>query len=405
MKPKVFSYPQLVKKLPLEVKTLFKVFGGEIRLVGGCVRDLFLNKEVNDFDFATKFLPEKIIKVLTENNIKAVPTGIRFGTITAVVNGKNFEITTLRKDGATDGRWCDPEFVDDYFLDATRRDFTINALYLDLEGALYDYCGGIADLKKQKVRFIGDSATRISEDFLRILRFFRFSCNYAKSLDAKGLKACIQQKENLKKLSRERIRAEFLKIISSQNKKNLFLIINILQSKKIAEEIFFSNLDIKALKRLLINEKKLGFAVSLNLKLATLFIEKNLNLRILAEEICATNLEKKYFQFLLVQQNQPANLNDLKQLLAFFSKDFVLDFYLLSLAKSSETIKIKTAKQNIKFLEQSNLLKFPLDGNDLLELGLENKQLGQALEKAKKFWAQNNFKSNKKELLDFLRSA
>lgn len=192
----------MLSSLPPEVKKIFKIFtkdGDEIRLVGGSVRDLLLNKKVKDFDFATKLLPEEVIKILEQNKLKAIPTGKKFGTITAVVNGKNFEITTLRKDSETDGRHCKPEFVDDYFLDAARRDFTVNALYLDSSGVIHDYFDGKSDLKNKKIKFIGDANRRIEEDFLRILRFFRFSCEYAEKLDVEGLKACVKQKKKSKK--------------------------------------------------------------------------------------------------------------------------------------------------------------------------------------------------------------
>ncbi len=238
MNPRSVLNSELIKKLPNEVKVLFEIFGDEIRLVGGSVRDLLLEKKVNDFDFATRLLPQETTKILEKNKIKAVPTGVKFGTITAVVNGKNFEITTLRKDSETDGRHCSPEFVDDYFLDAARRDFTINALYLDSAGLITDYFDGISDLENKKVKFIGDANKRIEEDFLRILRFFRFSNEYAQDLDIEGLAACVKQKENLKKLSRERIRAEFLKMLMSAKKENLTAVWRVLERQNIAAERF-----------------------------------------------------------------------------------------------------------------------------------------------------------------------
>ena len=160
-----FSYPNLIKNLPLEVQKIFEVFlrdkklgGDEIRLVGGCVRDMIAGLKVKDFDFATKFLPQQTMEILAQSNIHAVPTGIKFGTITAVINKQHFEITTLRKDSEHDGRHCEPEFIDDYFFDAARRDFTMNALYLDNQGVVHDYFDGILDLKANKVKFIGDAS-------------------------------------------------------------------------------------------------------------------------------------------------------------------------------------------------------------------------------------------------------
>ena len=230
--------------LPAEVKTIFKIFAqntkqdkDSIRLVGGCVRDLLLEKTVNDFDFATKLQPQEIIAILEKNQIKAIPTGIEFGTITAVVNHKNFEITTLRKDNEPDGRHLKAEFVNDYHLDAARRDFTINALYLDDQGEIYDYFNGLEDLENKKVRFIGDAKERITEDYLRILRFFRFSCFYSAEFDQEGLNACFQLKSNLQKLSSERVRAEIFKIFSCLNRNSLIKTLRTLNDSRITEEI------------------------------------------------------------------------------------------------------------------------------------------------------------------------
>ena len=389
MNPKTYSHPELLKKLPHEVKTLFKVFNDEIRLVGGSVRDLLLEKEVKDYDFATPFLPDQIIKILEKNKIKAVPTGIKFGTITAVVNRKNFEITTLRKDAETDGRHCQPEFIDDYFFDAARRDFTINALYLDAVGVVYDYFDGIADLKNQQVRFIGNAEERIKEDFLRILRFFRFSGKYALELDLKGLEACVKQKKNIKKLSRERVRAEFLKIILGTGKENLIAILKTLENTKIAAEIFSSSLDIQGLERLCEIAEKLRFSADLNLKIAVLFLQNQLDFKIFFKEICATNLEKKYFTFLLVKGGQTL---DLKRLLAFEEKSLVLDLYLLDLVKNSGVIKLPEAQENIKFLQEFILPAFPLTSVDLIKIGFEGRDLGEAIKRAKMLWVESDFK-------------
>ncbi len=469
-------HTDLIKKLPTEVKNLFEVFGGQIRLVGGSVRDLLLQKKVSDFDFATKFKPEEITKILKKNKIKAVPTGAKFGTITAVINGKNFEITTLRKDSETDGRHCKPEFVADYELDAARRDFTINALYLDSEGLIHDYFDGISDLKKQKVRFIGNANLRIEEDYLRILRFFRFSCKYAQDLDSQGLKACILQKENLKKLSKERVRAEILKMLGSEKKENLIAVLRVLKSKKIAEEIFVGKLDVNALERLFKIEKEFKISASLNLKIATVFLSKEFDLKNFATEICVTNLEKKYFSFLLgfgvknllfgagrepltptlshkgrgsdtelgLTPSPPvkeiyselglapsssvkevyselglapsplvgegwgegflATKTQLNYFLASFDKELVLDLYLLNLSKNLNQKKLSEAKKNIQFLQNFSLPKFPLNGEDVISVGFKEKDVGIAINSAKKFWAEHDFKSTKPELIKFLKN-
>jgi len=397
---KILKLPELTKSFPAEVKTLFQVFNSEIRLVGGCVRDLLLKKKIADFDFATKLLPDQIIKILEKNHLKAIPTGIKFGTITAVVNHKNFEITTLRKDNETDGRHCEPEFIDDYELDATRRDFTMNALYLDEAGNIYDYFDGILDLNNQEIKFIDDANKRIKEDYLRILRFFRFSCKYAKKLDREGLAACVLQKENLKKLSRERIRSEFLKIVGNENKENLLKILQVLKDQKISAEIFSARLEIKALARLFEIEKKLKFSADLKLKLAVLFLNENFDLKVFAQEICATNLEKKYLQ--LVNFYSASSLNELKTLLAFEEKNLVLDLYLSALARNNQSLKIDEAKKNIEFFQNFSLPNFPLNGDDLMQLGFKGSAVGDAIKKAKVFWARNGFLLKREDLIKFV---
>ena len=397
---KVLKLPELTKFFPAEVKILFQIFNSEILLVGGCVRDLLLKKKIADFDFATKLRPNEIIKILEENNLKAIPTGIKFGTITAVVNHKNFEITTLRKDNETDGRHCEPEFIDDYELDAARRDFTVNAIYLDEVGNIYDYFDGISDLNNQKIKFIDDANKRIEEDYLRILRFFRFSCKYAKNLDKEGLIACVLQKENLKKLSRERIRSEFLKIIGNENKANLLKILQVLKDQKISAEIFSARLEIQALARLFEIEKKLEFSADLKLKMATLFLNETFDLKVFAQEICATNLEKKYLQ--LVNFYSASSLNELKILLAFEEKNLVLNIYLFTLAKNNQSLKTDEVKKNLEFFQNFSLPNFPLNGYDLTQLGFKGSMVGDVIKKAKVFWSQNGFLLKKEDLIKFV---
>ena len=165
--------------------------GDELRLIGGLVRDYLADKKNTtakklDYDLACKFLPEETLKILKQHKIKALPTGIKHGTITALIGNEEYQITTLRKDVENFGRHAKVEFVDDFFEDAKRRDFTINAMSIDFNGQLYDYFDGLKDLKAGNVCFIGDAETRIGEDYLRILRFFRFNAKYGKNIDRFG---------------------------------------------------------------------------------------------------------------------------------------------------------------------------------------------------------------------------
>ena len=191
--------------------------GGErTRFVGGAIRDTLLGLPVSDVDVATRLEPAEVIERLRAARIKAVPTGIAHGTVTAVSAGTPVEVTTLRRDVSTDGRHATVAFTDDWMEDAARRDFTINALYADPEsGKVQDYFGGLTDLDRRLVRFIGDPLTRIAEDHLRILRFFRFHARFGRDEpDQAGLEACVARANDLMALSRERIAEELLKLLA-----------------------------------------------------------------------------------------------------------------------------------------------------------------------------------------------
>lgn len=188
---------------------------GDTRYVGGCVRDTLLGLQVNDVDLATRLPPDDVMRRLNEQGIKVIPTGIAHGTVTAILGGSPVEVTTLRRDVATDGRHATVAFTDDWREDAARRDFTMNALTADPgTGEIFDYFEGIADLDARRVRFIGDPLTRISEDHLRILRFFRFHARFGEGApDGAALDACTARANDLMALSRERIADELLKLL------------------------------------------------------------------------------------------------------------------------------------------------------------------------------------------------
>nr|WP_255607981.1 CCA tRNA nucleotidyltransferase [Methylosinus sp. Sm6] len=191
--------------------------GGETRIVGGAVRDSLMGRRPHEVDLATTALPEAVMAAAAAAGLKCAPTGIEHGTVTIVVEGTPFEVTTLREDVETFGRHAKVRFGDDFEADALRRDFTINALSLSQDGTLHDYAGGLADLEARHIRFIGDPATRIAEDHLRVLRFFRFHASFgAGALDPAGLHAAILARHSLQKLSAERLRAETLKLLAAR---------------------------------------------------------------------------------------------------------------------------------------------------------------------------------------------
>ncbi|MBM9593816.1 CCA tRNA nucleotidyltransferase [Roseitranquillus sediminis] len=200
------------------VLRLLRDAGYQALVVGGCVRNALLEQPVSDIDVATDARPEAVVALAEAAGIKAVPTGIEHGTVTLVLAGRPYEVTTLRRDVETDGRRAVVAFTDDVAEDARRRDLTMNALYADAEGTLVDPLGGFADVRAGRVRFVGDAARRIAEDRLRILRFFRFHAWYgdpAEGLDAEGLAACAAAADGMAALSRERVGAEMTKLLTA----------------------------------------------------------------------------------------------------------------------------------------------------------------------------------------------
>ena len=228
--PSISDAPWLRAPATQAVFAALNQHGHSTRAVGGCIRNTLLvnlnanasqphktsEAEVTDIDLATTALPDEALKLASKAGLRTVPTGLQHGTVTVIADGHPFEVTTLRRDISTDGRHAEVAFTDDWALDAARRDFTMNALYADAAGTVYDPISGYPDLQAGRVRFIGDAAERIREDFLRILRFFRFFATYGTDQpDQDGLNACLQLRGGLSRLSEERIRQEFLKLLEA----------------------------------------------------------------------------------------------------------------------------------------------------------------------------------------------
>jgi poly(A) polymerase len=208
-----FSAPDLKRAM-----ALLNADGGEGRIAGGAVRNSLMGLPIADVDLATTLKPEEVMARAKAAGIKAVPTGIEHGTVTLVIGGRPFEVTTLRRDVTTDGRRAEVAFTDDWQEDASRRDLTINGLYADAAGEVIDLVGGLSDIETRTVRFIGDAETRIREDYLRILRYFRFFAFYGSGRpDAAGLRAMAREKDGLKRLSAERVWSELKKLLSADD--------------------------------------------------------------------------------------------------------------------------------------------------------------------------------------------
>ena len=219
MKPDLQRLPQpwMTEGPAARVMRALAAEGDQARFVGGCVRDALVGRTIRDIDIATPLSPQRVTELLHKAGLKAVPTGIDHGTVTAVADKTGVEVTTLRRDVETDGRRAKVEFTDDWQADAARRDLTINALSADAAGKVHDYFGGVDDLAAGRVRFVGDPRQRIHEDYLRLLRFFRFHADYASgALDATAVAAAKELAPNLKSLSGERLRQETLRLLTAR---------------------------------------------------------------------------------------------------------------------------------------------------------------------------------------------
>jgi poly(A) polymerase len=254
----------------MTVPTTLKLMAalGEARFVGGAIRNTLLGAPVSDIDIATPLTPDKVGALLTAAGIAFVPTGIEHGTLTAIVEGKPFEVTTLRRDVTTDGRHAVVAFTEDWQLDAERRDFTMNALYAAADGEVFDYVGGIADLQAGRVHFVGDAVQRIREDYLRILRLFRFHAWYGKgAIDAGALRAVAAEKGGIARLSGERIAKEMLRLLEAENPGPM---LRAMESSGILSEVLPGEANIARLESLAKIDAENGFPPDALLRLAAL---------------------------------------------------------------------------------------------------------------------------------------
>ena len=417
----------IINNISDEAKIIFKIFGDQVRLVGGAVRNLLIAKPVEDFDFATTLDCDTLIKKLKKYHIKTITLAKKYGTVIAVINNKNIEITHLRSDRDFQGRACEVDLVNDYYLDAQRRDFTINALYLDSQGFVYDYFNSLDDLKNQRVRFIGDPWQRINEDFLRILRFFRFSSQFASDIDKDGLKACLDNAVNLNKLSSERIKKEMFLIFNSLCNKQLLKILEIFNHSKILNEIWGSSFDGKALEQYNSLQKQGNLSDNFNLKLAIIHLNYSSQNEIYGfefiEKIDGSKQQKKYFYdfkishdafkkefnelFLDLEINSHKNIfnitiiNKIKELITVYNYQNLFDILIFFIVKKN--LDPKNLMVLKFFFDSFKLPKFILDGYDIKDLNLSGKQISQALKLAKKYWLEKNFEITKSQLINYLK--
>jgi len=318
----------------------------EVRFVGGCVRKAISGENIDDIDLATSLKPEEVKKRLNREDIKVVDTGISHGTVTAILNKKKFEITTLRKDVSTDGRHANVEFTSNWEEDASRRDFTINAIYADIEGRIFDPLNGISDLQNGIIKFIGSSEERIQEDYLRILRYFRFFTQYSKAdYDQNIIQSIKQYINGLNKISNERIFDELKKILTLKNVYRLF-------SHNTSKEIFLNIFpQFKYYERLKIIDSldsKLRDKYDNYLILASLILDQTNNYEYFCHKYKMSNSIKNRFKnmsinFENLEKKKFYSEENIKKLIYLSNKDYVRDLLFFSICanKKIETLSIE----------------------------------------------------------------
>ena len=397
------QYKFLQDKICKKILSLLNKKEDSTRFVGGCVRDSIIGIETNDVDIATKLEPYEVINILNSASIKVIPTGIDHGTVSVFSKNFNFEITTLRSDISSDGRHAEVIFSDSWEKDSSRRDFTINSIYLKQNGDIYDPYNGIQHLKERKVVFIGDPNERINEDYLRILRFFRFNAFYGNDnlrLSNNSIRACAKNKSKIKKLSSERIHNEFFKILNSTNP---YFVINIMKKIGILDILFEKKVETKFFKKLLSIEKKNSMTSDQTLRFISLVFNTKKNYLF---DLRMFNFSKKDKKKLLLLTNQEFKIdnkmknNDIKRILYSIDKKLFIDLAVLSWVLSANKTQNKDWKSIISQISKLNSPIFPLKAADLLSFGLkEGPIIGEIFSQIEKEWIDSNFALNKKELL------
>ena len=373
----------------------------EVRFVGGCVRKAICGENIDDIDLATSIEPEDVKKRLNKEGVKVIDTGISHGTVTATLNNKKFEITTLRKDVSTDGRHAKVQFTSNWEEDASRRDFTINAIYADIEGRIFDPLNGISDLQNGIIKFIGSPEERIQEDYLRILRYFRFFVQYSKTdYDQKIIRTIKQYINGINKISNERIFDELEKIITLKNVYSLF-------SYKLSKEIILNIFpQFKYYERLkIINNlnKKLRDKYDNHLILAALILDQTNNYEYFCHKYKTSNSIKNRFKNISINFENLKNKKfyseeNIKKLIYFTSKDYAKDLLLFSICTNSK-VKILNIKKLIDYVDICKIPKFPISGDYLKKHGYETGQaLGKKLKSLEERWIANDFIIEKKTI-------
>jgi tRNA nucleotidyltransferase/poly(A) polymerase len=376
---------------------------GATRIVGGAVRDALLERPVTDADLATVLPPDEVIARAENAGLKTAPTGIAHGTVTVIASGKPFQVTTLRRDVETDGRHAVVRFTTDWTEDAARRDFTMNALYCDAAGEIFDPLGGMADLRAGRVRFIGDAEDRIREDYLRILRFFRFFAWYGTGRpDSEGLKACARLKAGIATLSAERVWAELKRLLSAPDPTRALLW---MRTTEVLQKALPESWGIDAIHRLVAAERAEQWEPDPTLRLEAIIPPHRARIDGLAARLKLSRAETGR---LLAWADAPeiapdTSEGELARALYRVGPHGILDRLRHAFARETDAGHMDAAarlRTLIRFTETWQKPVFPLSGRDLVDAGVPpGPDVGGRLKALEERWIESGFTLTKKDLL------
>ncbi|MEQ8247555.1 MAG: CCA tRNA nucleotidyltransferase [Alphaproteobacteria bacterium] len=378
--------------------------GATVRFVGGCVRDAVLDLTVRDVDIATPDAPDRVSALLKAAGIKAIPTGVDHGTVTAVTQGRHFEITTLRRDVETDGRHAVVAYTDDWETDAARRDFTINALYADPDGTVYDPVGGLPDIRAGRLRFVGEPAKRIEEDALRILRFFRFFAYYGRSQpDVASLDACATLAERVVSLSAERVSAELLRLYGAPDPLSA---LSMMAAAGVLQQVLPEATRLEPLHVLLQIEVSADIEADALLRLAATISEdaSTAVAGAIADRLRLSNAQRGRLGSLVAPPF--AVVPDMSD------HDMHVGLYRVGRAAFADLVWLTWSRQGVsanlmpqvKMAAAWDIPKFPLRGEDVAELGVaEGPDIGNLLHRVEAWWIAADFAADRDACLRQLR--